>query len=183
MRARRLKRLASMASLCSLLAACGSSAPADVSAPTATPAAIPRSSASQSVASRLLNWPEFGLNPQRSDVSEGATGITGANVGHLRRMSVSLPGTVDSSPVYLHGASVDGAVHNTIVVSTTYGKTLAIDADSGKILWTFTPPGYSSWAGSAQISVSSSARRPGRTVRVWHLAERADPQACARRRH
>ncbi len=165
MRARQLMRLASMASLCALLAACGSSAPADVSTPTATPAAIPRSSASRSVAARLLDWPEFGLNPQRSDVSEDTTGITSANVGHLRRVTVSLPGTVDSSPIYLHGASVDGAVHNTIVVSTTYGRTLAIDADSGKVLWTFTAPGYSSWAGSGQISVSSPLADPdGRFV-------------------
>ena len=160
MRARQLTRLASMASVCALLAACGSSAPADVSTPTATPAAIPSSSPPQGVASRLLDWPEFGLNPQRSDSSEDATGITSANIGSLRRLTVTLPGPVDSSPIYLHAASIDGAAHNTIVVSTTYGKTLAIDADSGKILWTFTPPGYSSWAGSAQITVSSPLADP-----------------------
>jgi outer membrane protein assembly factor BamB len=160
MRASRLTRLASMASVCALLAACGSSAPADVSTPTASPTAIPSSSPRPTVAARLLDWPEFGLNPQRSDSSEDATGITSANVGHLRSSTVTLPGTVDSSPIYLHGASVDGAAHNAIVVSTTYGKTLAIDADSGKILWTFTPPGYSSWAGSAQITVASPLADP-----------------------
>jgi glucose dehydrogenase len=160
MRARQLTRLASMASVCALLAACGSSAPADVSTPTANPAAIPSSSASKGGSTPLLDWPEFGLNPQRSDSSEDATGITSANIGSLHRLTVTLPGTVDSSPIYLHGASVDGAVHNTIVVSTTYGRTLAIDADSGKILWTFTPPGYPSWAGSAQITVSSPLALP-----------------------
>jgi outer membrane protein assembly factor BamB len=154
-----------MASVCALLAACGNSAPADVSTPTAAPTAIPSSSPRPTVAVRLLDWPEFGLNPQRSDSSEDATGITSANVGHLRRATVSLPGTVDSSPIYLHGASVGGATHDTIVVSTTYGKTLAIGANSGKILWTFTPPGYSSWAGGAQISVSSPLADPsGRFV-------------------
>ncbi len=165
MRARQLSRLASMASVCALLAACGNSAPADVSTPTASPTAIPSSSPRPTVAVRLLDWPEFGLNPQRSDSSEEATGITSANVGHLRRATVSLSGTVDSSPIYLHAASVGGATHDTVVVSTTYGKTLAIDANSGKILWTFTPPGYSSWAGSAQISVSSPLADPsGRFV-------------------
>ncbi|HEY3958924.1 MAG TPA: PQQ-binding-like beta-propeller repeat protein [Solirubrobacteraceae bacterium] len=157
-------RLTSMALACALLAACGSSAPADVSTPTAPPAAIPSSSSSSSsrptVASRLLDWPEFGLDPQRSDVSEAASAITSANVSHLRRSTVMLPGMVDSSPIYVHGASVDGAAHDTIVVSTTYGKTLAIDADSGKLLWTFTPPGYSSWAGGAQITVSSPLADP-----------------------
>ena len=49
-----------------------------------------------------------------------------------------------------------------IVVTTTYGRTLAIDADSGQILWTFTPPGYGSWAGSAQITTASPLADPDR---------------------
>ena len=113
----------------------------------------------------MLDWTEFGLNPQRSDVSLLSTGITAANVAHLRRVTVSLPGTVDSSPVYLHAASIAGGVHETIVVSTTYGKTLALDATSGRILWTFTPPGYSAWAGGAQITTASPLLDPsGRFV-------------------
>jgi hypothetical protein len=80
----------------------------------------------------------------------------------LRRTTVQVGGTVDSSPIYLHGALVGGAAHNALVVTTTYGKTLAIDADSAKILWTFTPPRYSSWAGSAQITTASPLADPGR---------------------
>jgi DNA-binding beta-propeller fold protein YncE len=106
-------------------------------------------------AATLLQWPEFGLNPQRSDVSLQATGITAANVRHLRRLSVALPGTVDSSPVYVHGVLVAGAMHDVVVVTTTYGRTLAIDAQDGRILWVFTPRGYSSWAGSTQITTAS----------------------------
>ena len=143
-----------------LLAACGSSAPADVSTPTTNAAAIPPPA--HTSARPLLDWPEFGLNPQRSDVSEAATRITGANVSHLRRTSVTLGGTVDSSPIYLHGALVGGVAHNTILATTTYGKTLAIDADRGTILWTFTPPGYSRWAGSAQITTTSPLADPDR---------------------
>jgi hypothetical protein len=146
----------------SLLAAgCGAGAPTNVSTPLASVTAIPSPARSAS-SEPLLDWPEFGLNPQRSDVSELPTGITAANVAHLRHMTVSLPGTVDSSPIYLHGVTVDGGVHDTIVVTTTYGKTLAIDANSGRILWTFTPPGYSSWAGSAQITTASSLADPDR---------------------
>ncbi len=145
---------------CALLASCGGNVPADVSTPTASPAAIP--SATGASAQRLLDWPEFGLNPQRSGVSEKATGITSTNVSHLRHLMVTLPGTVDSSPIYLHGVLVDGAAHNTVVVTTTYGKTLAIDADSGTTLWTFTPPGYGRWAGSAQITVASPLADPSR---------------------
>jgi PQQ-like domain len=143
-----------------LVGACGSAAPADVSTPSIASAAIP--SATRASAAPLLDWPEFGLDPQRSDVSEGVTGITSANVAHLHRLTVALPGTVDSSPIYLHGVSVDGAVHNAIVVTTTYGRTLALDANSGKILWTFTPPGFASWAGSAQITTASPLADPDR---------------------
>jgi glucose dehydrogenase len=160
MRARRPRSLGLTLATCVLLGACGSAAPADVSTPTVGAAAIP--SAKPASAAELLDWPEFGLDPQRSDVSELATGITSANVAHLRQITVSLAGTVDSSPIYLHGVSIDGAVHDAIIVTTTYGKTIAIDAESGKLLWTFTPPGYGKWAGSAQITVASPLADPDR---------------------
>jgi len=157
MRARRFTCLGLASTLCALLGACGSTTPAAVT-PTVSAAAIP--SASHAAAAELRDWPEFGLDPQRSDVSELADGITAGNVTHLRNVTISLPGTVDSSPIYLHGVTVAGAVHNVIVVTTTYGKTLAIDADSGRILWTFTPPGYSRWAGTAQITVATPLADP-----------------------
>ena len=160
MRARRPRSLALTLATCVLLGACGSAAPADVSTPTVGAAAIP--SAKPASAAELLDWPEFGLDPQRGDVSELATGITSANVARLRQITFSLAGTVDSSPIYLHGVFVDGAVHDVIIVTTTYGKTIAIDAESGKLLWTFTPPGYGKWAGSAQITVASPLADPDR---------------------
>jgi PQQ-like domain len=138
---------------CAVTAACGGSARAQLSVSATAAAAIP--SGAHTKARRLLDWPEFGLNPRRSDVSEDATGITRANVAHLRRTTVSLPGSVDSSPVYVHGVLVAGATHDVVIVTTTYGRTLAIDPVSAKILWTFTPPGYASWAGSAQITTTS----------------------------
>ena len=143
-----------------LLGACGSSAPADISTPVLPAAAIPL--AGRTASARLLDWPEFGLDPQRSDVSELATGITQANVAHLKRRHLLLPGTVDSSPIYLHEVSVAGSLHDVIVLTTTYGKTLAIDGSSDRTLWTFTPPGYSHWAGSAQITVASPLVDPDR---------------------
>ncbi|HEU0251212.1 MAG TPA: hypothetical protein VFR48_10855, partial [Solirubrobacteraceae bacterium] len=145
--------------ICAVITACGS-APADVAAPTAPTSAIPATAAPASA--RLLDWPEFGLDPQRSDASSLSTEITSANVGHLRRVTVSLPGTVDSSPVYVHQAMVAGSLHNVVIATTSYGKTVAIDADSGRILWTFTPRGYPSWAGSSQITNSSPLVDPDR---------------------
>ena len=37
-----------------------------------------------------------------------------------------------------------------------------IDADSGSILWTFTPSGYDSWAGSRRITNSTPVADPSR---------------------
>jgi len=160
----RLWRLTLAIGVCVLVGACGSSgAPAvSVSPPaTASSSSIPPPA---HPAASLLDWPEFGLDPQRTSVSLAATGITAANVGHLRRQRIDLPGTVDSSPIYLHGVTVAGATHNVAVLSTTYGRTLAIDADSGRILWVFTAPGYSHWAGSAQITTASPLADPDRAA-------------------
>ena len=146
--------------------------------PTAAAAAIPVAGAHVGRAA-ASDWPEFGLDPQRSDVSEAR------HRHHQRqrrppaaRWTCTLPGTVDSSPIYLHGVIVAGATHNVVVVTTTYGKTLAIDADSGKILWTFTPPGYAGWAGSAQITTASPLADPDGQFVYAASPERPDPQAA-----
>jgi PQQ-like domain len=158
-----------------LVSACGGSAsPTTASAQNAAsrhvdprsasdgrPAADPEPAAPPAGA-RLLDWPEFGLDPQRADASSASTGITAADVGHLRRLRIALPGTIDSSPIYLHDVSAAGAVRDLAILTTTYGKTLAIDASDGRILWTFTPPGYSHWAGSPQITTASPIADPDR---------------------
>jgi DNA-binding beta-propeller fold protein YncE len=156
-------RILAAAVACTLVSACGSSGAPAVSvspAPTAPSTSIPPPA--HSAAAALLDWPEFGLDPGRSDASLDSTGITTANLAHLRRKQVALPGTVDSSPVYLHGVTVAGASANVAVLTTTYGRTLALDANSGRILWVFTPPGYSRWAGTAQITTASPLADPNR---------------------
>ena len=106
-------------------------------------------------APQLRNWLEFGLDPQRSDATGRSTGITAANVGRLRLLTVALPGTADNSAIYVHQALVEGARHDVAVLTTDYGITVAVDADSGRILWRFVPPGISAWRGSAQITTAS----------------------------
>jgi PQQ enzyme repeat len=108
----------------------------------------------------LTEWPEFGLDPQRSDATEASTGITAANVGKLRDRRVTLPGTIDSSPIYLAGAQVRGGTHDVAVVTSSYGRTFALDATTGKRLWTYTPPGYSGWVGTPQITNTSPLLDP-----------------------
>jgi outer membrane protein assembly factor BamB len=108
------------------------------------------------------DWPRFGWSVSRSSAPTFATGITAANVKSLARRQVQLDGTIDSSAIYLHAAQVGGAAHDVFFVTTTYGKTEAIDAASGAVLWRFTPPGYDSWAASAQITTATPVADPGR---------------------
>jgi outer membrane protein assembly factor BamB len=103
-----------------------------------------------------LDWPVFGYDTARHG-SAPASGITTANVAKLTRQQVQLDGTVDSSAIYLHGVQVHGAQHDTFFVTTTYGKTEAIDASTGRLLWRFTPPAYARLAGSAQITTATPA--------------------------
>jgi hypothetical protein len=108
------------------------------------------------------DWTRFGWDAGRSSDYPFPTGITAANVGSLRRQQVRLPGTVDASAIYLHGVTIKGATRDAFFVTTTYGITLAIDAASGQILWRWTPPHYSSWAGSAQITTATPVADPSR---------------------
>jgi hypothetical protein len=108
----------------------------------------------------LTSWPEFGLNAQRTNATDDATGITAANVSGLTLRKVTLPGTADNSPIFLHDVDVDGTIQDAVIVTTTYGITLAIDPASGKILWTFTPGAISSWAGSYQITTATPIADP-----------------------
>jgi len=87
------------------------------------------------------DWPEFGYDAARHNAAPA--GISAVKVGKLHRRTVDLDGTVDSSPISVGG---------TIYVTTTYGRTEAIDAASGRVRWRYTPPTYASYAGSARIT-------------------------------
>lgn len=124
---------------------------ASTAAPAATTAAKPTP-----VARALASWPLFGLTPQRGNATSRATGITAANVGELSRRRVAVPGTVDSSPIALHGLAV---------MTTTYGRTIAVALANGQVRWTFSPPRIARWEGTAQITNASPAADPsGRWV-------------------
>src|SRR5438094_1651965 len=138
----------------------------------ASPASTTAATTSIAVsASPATDWPLFGYTAARSDSGPSATGITAADVGRLRRQCVLLDGTVDSSPIYLHAVRVRGVVHDVFFVTTTYGRTEAIDASKGRVLWRYTPAGYSSWAGTAQITTATPAADPGRN---WIYAASPD---------
>jgi hypothetical protein len=108
------------------------------------------------------DWTRFGWDAARSSAPTFSTGVTAASLKSLHRQQVQLGGTADSSPIYLHAVRIGGATHDAFFVTTTYGKTDAIDARNGRVLWQFTPPGYSSWAGSAQVTTATPVADPSR---------------------
>lgn len=108
------------------------------------------------------DWPTFGWNLARTSAPDVSMGIRASNLHTLQRQQVRLDGTVDSSPIYLHSVSVEGSRHDVFFVTTTYGKTIAIDADSGTVLWEFTPPDYGKFKGSYRITTATPVAGPDR---------------------
>lgn len=141
-----------------LLEACGA-APASRGPSDSVAFAAPSATSS---APAGKDWTRFGWDAGRSSAVTDATGITAANVGGLSRTQIQLDGTVDASAIYLHAVRANGGTHDVIFVTTTYGKTLAIDAVNGAILWRFTPAGYDSWAGSRQVTTATPVADPSR---------------------
>jgi len=110
------------------------------------------------------DWTRFNYDEARSGSSPDAIGLTAAVIPTMVRQQVAIDGVVDASPIYLHDVQVNGASHDVFFVTTTYGKTLAIDANNGAILWRFTPPTYTQYAGSARIANVTPVADPDRTA-------------------
>ena len=135
------------------------------------PAGSSETAAAASTAVSGNDWTRFNWDARRSGAVTFATGITAANVSALKRQQVRLPGTVDSSAIYLHGVKIRGVTRDAFFVTTTYGITLAIDAAKGSILWKWTPPGYRGWAGTYQITTATPVADPSR---LWIYASSPD---------
>ncbi len=106
------------------------------------------------------DWTRFGYDAARHNVSPD-TAITAADIGRLIKQQVQLDGTVDSSPIYV-AAGVRG--HDAFIVTTTYGRTEALDASTGDVLWRFTPPTYRKVAGTPQITTATPVLSTDRTA-------------------
>jgi outer membrane protein assembly factor BamB len=128
--------------------------------PVATLAAALAGTASSADNPASRDWPLYGYDAARHNASPDAT-ITAANVAKARRLRIRLDGTVDSAPIYV-AKGVRG--RDAFVVTTTYGKTEALDAGTGRVLWRFTPSTYQHLAGSAQITTATPALSADRTA-------------------
>ncbi len=110
------------------------------------------------------DWMRFGWDVAASGAPSVSMGVTAANVASMQRRQVTLDGTVDASAIYLHGVQVGGRAHNVFFVTTSYGKTIAVDADSGAILWEYTPSSYAQLAGTYRITTATPVADPGRAA-------------------
>lgn len=110
--------------------------------------------------SRGGDWTRFDYDAHRSGVGPGDTGITAANLGRLRRTVVRIDGVADSSSVELHAVRVRGRKRDIAIVTTTYGRTIAIDLRTARKTWEFTPPHIRAYQGSPQITTASPVTDP-----------------------
>jgi hypothetical protein len=146
-----------VAAVCAI-ASCDSSSPEGAHSDTSTTTPPPTGGA----ATGNHDWTRFGWNAARTNASADSTGIDSANVGTLKRQQIAIDGIVDASAIYLHGVQVRGAAHDVFFVTTTYGKTIAIDANDGSMLWTFTPPTFNTLARTYQITNATPVADPDR---------------------
>jgi outer membrane protein assembly factor BamB len=153
--------LAGLAALA--LGACGSSAPAarrEAFAPAGAAQAPSAHSASGAVPE--ADWPQFGYSGQRSGSGPASTGIDAGDLRRLRRLTVPIPGTADSSAIYLHDVLVRGRRRDAIFLTTSYGRTLALDASSGRILWQFRPKDIGAYQASYRFTTATPTADPDR---------------------
>ncbi|HET9126174.1 MAG TPA: PQQ-binding-like beta-propeller repeat protein [Solirubrobacteraceae bacterium] len=144
-------------SLCALgLAACGAAHPSA----SATRSSARSPVATVSSAAIASQWPEFGVNPQRTDVGS-STAITAANAGALRTRTVMLDGVADSSPIALNGVRVHGRRQDVVILTTSYGNTIALNPRTGRRLWEYRAPGVNRTPGNPQVTTASPAADPG----------------------
>src|SRR4051794_25595731 len=152
-------------------------------------------SAEQTAKGTARDWTRYGFNAQRSNVGPSRVGFR--SPGRLHRHRVRLPGTVDSSPIYLHRVRVRGRRRSVFFVTTSYGRTLAIDARTRKRLWQVLPgrrradkraagavrPGGGGEGGARpHPPAAPPGPPPNPPLRLHRLAERTDPQALRAQR-
>jgi outer membrane protein assembly factor BamB len=78
----------------------------------------------------------FGYSNARLGSDPPATTVTPANVQRLKpRWRSSLSGAINTQPLAVDGVSVRGRTRNLLLVGTEHGQVVALDADSGAIVW------------------------------------------------
>jgi outer membrane protein assembly factor BamB len=150
-----------LAALSVLLVACGARSSAAASSPNQGAGATAASSATARVTA-AGDWLTFDYDSARSGVGPADTGITARNLGDLRLLKVDLDGTVDASAIELQAIDIRGRLRDVIVVTTTYGKTITLDARTGAKLWEYVPADIGRYQGTSQVTTASPTADPDR---------------------
>ena len=152
-----LRRAAAAIACAAALAACGGGAAHSSSPPPVQANAYPPAGALAAVKSVPDgDWSTFDYDSDRTGDGPAATGITPANAAGLGRRVVHIDGVADSSPIQVNAVRVRGHVRDVVVVTTTFGHTIAFDPSTGATLWEFVP------ARSAHIATASPVLDPDR---------------------
>ncbi len=88
------------------------------------------------------DWPTFGGSNARTNANMAGTKITADNVGSMVRQQVKISAPIDAGLIYLKAVKVNGASHDVFFGTTDLGRTVAIDANDGQVLWEYAPPGF-----------------------------------------
>jgi len=87
--------------------------------------------------STAVDWTRFGFDATATRNNPAETRIKASNVADLRlKWRSQLPDIADSAPAFLHGLRFpDGSARDVLYLTTKSGGLVAVDADSGALLW------------------------------------------------
>jgi outer membrane protein assembly factor BamB len=108
------------------------------------------------------DWPTFGGDVAHTNASTAPSPINASNAATLVRHEFTIDGIVDASVIYLKGATVNGAAHDTFFATTRFGETVAVDAKDGTVLWKFDAPGFDATATPREITNTTPTADPSR---------------------
>src|SRR5580704_14461210 len=80
--------------------------------------------ASRPPAAPSADWTMFGGDVAKTNASTAPTPINVATVATLVRHQATVDGIIDASVIYLKGAQVNGAAHDTLFATTRFGETV-----------------------------------------------------------
>ncbi|HEV2700530.1 MAG TPA: PQQ-binding-like beta-propeller repeat protein [Steroidobacteraceae bacterium] len=110
---------------------------------------------SSSALGAAKDWPTFGGSNARTNANMAATKITAANVGTMVRQQVTISAPIDAGLIYLGAVKVHGAAHDVFFGTTNVGRTVAIDANDGTVLWEYASPGFNELAAATGVPTGS----------------------------
>ncbi|HYL05200.1 MAG TPA: PQQ-binding-like beta-propeller repeat protein, partial [Thermoanaerobaculia bacterium] len=88
----------------------------------------------------LWGWPQFGFDARHRGVNDRETTLYRGNVGTLHLLyQVTLPAIADGAPALLPGAATAHGTRDLLFLTTKDGRLLALDAATGKTVWSAQP--------------------------------------------